>query len=198
MRAMIAAGGGILIGVGLAYSEAERRARKKYEAYSASLSRSMAQARQQAVERPVLSEEDLQWESVKTEMSTIFDHGEIKVGGEMVVENPIATPDYVGEATRYADQSMFVPEMEYSMAYIQDEEYHEEDGRPKEQIVIFMGSDDVPLFVQDGLPIEDWAEKIGDSILVDFYKMVPPGAERVLYVRNNSRDEDYEVIQETV
>lgn len=186
--------GGLLTGAGIGYAwaqaEAETKARKKYEAYSASLSRAMELARQQIAEKPATSEEEL---------DTIFsDDKELTVGGEMVVEVPIATPDYIAAATQYASQDTFVPEMEYSISYIEDEEYNDDDGRPKEQISILMGSDAVPLFMQDGQVIEDWAEKIGDSILVDFYKRVPPGAERVLYVRNSARDEDYEVIQENV
>jgi hypothetical protein len=47
----------------------------------------------------------------------------------------------------------------------------------------------------DGEPISDWDQRIGDSILVDFFKLVPPGVEPVLYVRNHRTDEDYEVVR---
>ena len=46
-----------------------------------------------------------------------------------------------------------------------------------------------------GLP---WGlQKVGPSILRDFYTMVPPNARpAVLYVRNNLTESDYEVIRD--
>lgn len=82
----------------------------------------------------------------------------------------------------------------YGMSYIEEEEYEEDDGRAKEQITIMLQSDMEPVFIMDGDPINDWPARIGDSILVDFYKHVPPGVEPVLYVRNHRTDEDYEVV----
>ena len=53
-----------------------------------------------------------------------------------------------------------------------------------------------PSFYIDGQEINDWDEKLGDSILIDFYRLVPPGIAQVLYVRNHKTDEDYEVVRE--
>lgn len=85
---------------------------------------------------------------------------------------------------------------DYGMSYIEEEEYLDEDGREKHQIVIMM-TDSEPIFLMGGTPIDDWDRRIGDSILVDFYQLVPPGVEPILYVRNHRTDEDYEVIRET-
>ena len=82
----------------------------------------------------------------------------------------------------------------YGVSYIEEEEYLDEDGRAKNKIDILM-DDHNPIFLMDGIAIDDWHERVGDSILVDFYKLVPPGLDRVLYVRNHRTDEDYEVVQ---
>lgn len=193
-RVWLAALGGLLAGGGLGYGlshvEAERRAQKKYRElnerqYKAMQMANVLRREWTDVEAPVESEEDLADTSENA----------IKVGGEMIVETPVATPDYIAAATQYANPEQFLPEMDYGISYIQAEEYEEDDGRPKEQITIFI-NDGEPIFMQDGQPIDDWAEKVGDSIMVDFYTMVPPGEDRVLFVRNARRDEDYEVIQE--
>lgn len=85
---------------------------------------------------------------------------------------------------------------DYGMSYIDEEDYLDEgDGRDKLQIVIHI-SEFEPIFTMGGVQIDDWDKRVGDSILVDFYKLVPPGVEPVLYVRNHRTDEDYEVIRE--
>jgi len=83
---------------------------------------------------------------------------------------------------------------DYGISYIEEEEYQDEDGRFKGKIDIIMDEHN-PIFLMDGEPIDDWDAKIGDSILVDFYKLVPPGLDQVLYVRNHKTDEDYEVVR---
>lgn len=84
---------------------------------------------------------------------------------------------------------------DYSISYIEEEEFLEDDGRNKNQITIIMDEHN-PIFLMNGEQIHDWDERVGDSILVDFYKLVPPGLEPVLYVRNHRTDEDYEVVRE--
>jgi hypothetical protein len=84
---------------------------------------------------------------------------------------------------------------DYGVSYIEEEEYQDDDGRLKEQILVFMDEYN-PVFLEAGQPIDDWAEKIGDSIIVDFYRLVPPGVEPVLYVRNHRTGVDYEVIRQ--
>lgn len=83
---------------------------------------------------------------------------------------------------------------DYGVSYIEEEDYLDQDGRFKGKIDIMMDEHN-PIFLMDGQPIDDWDRRVGDSILVDFYKLVPPGADDVLYVRNHRTDEDYEVVR---
>lgn len=84
---------------------------------------------------------------------------------------------------------------DYGMSYIEEEDYQEDDGRAKEQIVILMDEHN-PIFLQDGAEIRDWDERVGDSILVDMFRFCPPGKPQILYVRNHKTDVDYEVVRE--
>jgi hypothetical protein len=84
---------------------------------------------------------------------------------------------------------------DYGISYLEEEEYMEEDGRFKGQITIVM-EETQPSFFMDGKQISDWDQRVGDSIIVDFQKLVPPGIPPVLYVRNHRTDEDYEVLRE--
>jgi hypothetical protein len=83
---------------------------------------------------------------------------------------------------------------DYGVSYIEEEDYLEEDGRYKGHIDIIMDEYN-PVFLMDGQQIHDWDKKVGDSILVDFFTKVPPGADDVLYVRNHRTEEDYEVVR---
>lgn len=131
--------------------------------------------------------------------------------------NPDA-PDYIGEAIKVTpaaqepvknqyheavetvatpvDQFVDGGVNDYGVSYIEDEDYLDEDGRAKTRIDIIMNGEE-PTFLMDGEQIDDWDKRLGDSILVDFYRLVPPGAEPVLYVRNHRTDEDYEVVRVT-
>jgi hypothetical protein len=82
----------------------------------------------------------------------------------------------------------------YGVSYIEEEDFLEEDGRYKGHIDIIMDEYN-PVFLMDGQQIDDWDKKVGDSILVDFFTKVPPGADDVLYVRNHRTEEDYEVVR---
>jgi hypothetical protein len=82
----------------------------------------------------------------------------------------------------------------YGVSYIEEEDFLEEDGRYKGHIDIIMDQYN-PVFLMDGQQIDDWDKKVGDSILVDFFTKVPPGADDVLYVRNHRTEEDYEVVR---
>lgn len=82
---------------------------------------------------------------------------------------------------------------EFGMSYLEEEDFLDEDGRMKNRIDIFI-TDGSPIFVLEGEQIEDWADRIGANILLDMYKLVPPGLDKILYVRNNRTDEDYEVV----
>lgn len=83
---------------------------------------------------------------------------------------------------------------DYGVSYLEEEEYHTENGWDKLQIDIMM-NDDNPIFLMDGQPIDDWAERVGDSILLDMFKLCPPGAPPILYVRNHKDEVDYEVVR---
>lgn len=83
---------------------------------------------------------------------------------------------------------------DYGVSYIEEEEFDDSDGRDKGHIDIMMG-DQEPMFLMDGLMIDDWDERLGDSIMVDFYRLVPPGSDQVLYVRNHRTNWDYEVVR---
>lgn len=84
---------------------------------------------------------------------------------------------------------------QYGISYIEDEDYlDDEDGRFKGRVDVAI-TDEGPIFIMDGAQIDDWQTRLGGSILVDFYTLIPPGVEPVLYVRNHRTDEDYEVVQ---
>jgi len=188
MRSLMLVGGGILIGAGLAWTEAHFSAEKKirdaeanhWRVWSENLeSNSVVMA-----EAPAETEEELIFNAegaVLTPESNPLPHGYIE--------------EYVEKAAVYGDSAHILQPQ--PMEIIDDDQYSEEDGRAKEQIQVFMGDGD-PYFVQDGIVIEDWQEKIGDNILVMLYQNYPPdfkGA-RVVYVRNHERGEDFEILQE--
>jgi hypothetical protein len=190
---LISAGVGILGGALLSWGEAiataEKAAKARFDEQLEIHKRVLEQARIGVIEKIVETPAGI-------EAELILDK-ELKVGGEIKAETPIVpSKDYIGSAALYADPGTFInSEKVLSMEYIDAEDYEEEDGRAKEQVTIFMGGEE-PIFVMDGEQIENWAELIGDHILVDFYQKVPPGeTDRVLYVRNHKRDEDYEVWQ---
>lgn len=83
---------------------------------------------------------------------------------------------------------------DYGVSYIDEEDYHDEDGREKKQIDI-MFDDDQPVFIMDSEQIDDWSMRIGESILIDFFKLCPPGTPAILYVRNQRTEVDYEVVR---
>lgn len=197
MRSLLFLGGGLLIGVGVAWGEAYVSTGKKLQAefevslesHKRVLERAAESYLRDKAEAPAATEEDLD----KGDSS----EDAITVGGEMVVETP--TPEYVQQYVEQA-QSYAAPENFVDVSplqFIEAEDFEEEDdGRAKEQIQLFFGEGD-PYFVQDGMVIEDWAEKIGDNIMVDFYQRFPPGSaeDQVLYIRNSIRGEDYEIVK---
>lgn len=83
---------------------------------------------------------------------------------------------------------------DYGVSYIEEEDFEDEDGRVKNRVDLMI-NDHETIFMMDGVQIADWDNRLGDSILVDFYRLVPPGVEPVLYVRNHRTDEDYEVVR---
>lgn len=206
--------GGILIGFGAAYVALEARFRKEYDEKAKSLHETyefvkslnhnevaygteqsyeledaIASMESEPQEDNVRHLESVKVHDISVVEESIFPGGEIQVQPETTnyhkavkaVETPV-------------EQFVSGGVNDYGVSYIEEEEYQEDDGRAKEQIVIMMDEHN-PLFLQDGVPIDDWDQKVGDSIIVDFYRLVPPGVEPVLYVRNHRTDVDYEVVR---
>lgn len=84
---------------------------------------------------------------------------------------------------------------EYGVSYIEEEDYDEECGRAKGTVTI-MQDDMTWEFFLDGVKIDDWAERLGASILTDFFEYAQSTRQlpAVLYVRNHATDTDYEVL----
>lgn len=189
--------GGFLLGVAATMEWAEFRALKKYEESAASMRRAYELAltdqlgldKKFEVQKPVASEELLE-----------------EVDANFVPPLPSEMEAYAEETNPYhtavmateTSTEMFVSGgiNDYGISYIEDEEYEDDgDGRHKEQ-VIFVLDNEHPHFYMNGAEIDDWDEKLGQSIVVDFLKHTPPGREQVMYVRNHKTGEDYEVIRE--
>lgn len=198
---LFAAGGGLLAGVALSWGEALRQAEKsaseKYDESLESHIRALRQVRAVNIEPegPHETEEHLDLGDTSEDA--------IKVGGEMVVETAVdpksnpywSPPDYISKAKEYGSDTNVAA---LSITFIDEDDFHEEDGREKEQVMIHSGEDGEPLFIAEGVVMEDWKAVLGDNLMVEFYRRFPPGTEtRVIYVRNNTRDVDYEVIQDT-
>lgn len=192
--------GGISIGVGIgsqwARTELDRFYRKKGEEFVSQQYRIMYESfRVTEPEAPAEAEHELENNGIKLDMDRIEQYDgpdtsedAIVVGGTAILE-----PDEYQKAA--ADY--MVPGVSDEISYISEDEYNEDDGNTKEQITIFLqAGNEEPLFVCGGDPITNWQELIGDTILIDFYrKFMPTDTERVLYVRNHRRGEDYEVFQ---
>jgi hypothetical protein len=192
--------GGISIGVGIgtqwARVELDRYYRKKGEEFVSQQYRAMSEAfakRQIEPEAPAEEEHHLILGDVNGLDGPDSSANAVYVGGQAILETPIADlhpTDYVALASEYAH-----PNMLDGISYITEDDYNEDDGNAKEQISIMLGGE-APSFIHDGIPISNWAELIGETILVDFHRLIPPGeTERVLYVRNHRRGEDFEVFQ---
>lgn len=213
MRSLLFLGGGILIGAGLVHAEArvyaEKQAAEKLKEEIASHKRVLEMAAENFLadrisEAPAKTEGELDPTFVKLKdmainRADVADDSDdaIKVGGEMVQETSLSsvTPssEYLQTAQDYSEISVNDPIV--PVQYISSDDYDEEDGRAKEQILIHMGEDQ-PLFICEGIVVENWQSLISPNILVDMYSMCPPGTEKILYVRNHLTDTDYEVIQE--
>lgn len=194
----LAAVAGGLIGAAIQ----EERAYKKYEDALASHKRALDLAQTMKSERPVPEEGDLL--VVTGDIETAPEDGTMMMSsvqhfdGTIKSERPADNPYHKAVEASATPHQLFVEGgiNDYGISYIEEEEYHdEEDGRFKGQIVMVWQEHD-PRFFMDGVQINDWDTRLGDSIVVDFTRLVPAGANQVLYVRNHKTDEDYEVIRE--
>lgn len=203
MRGLLLVGGGILIGVGLSYGDAtlraEKRAREEYDESLKAHMEAIRKVRDRSTPKEAPAAEEADLDAADTSEDAI------KVGGEMTFEvpasgaNPYWVPPEVQEAANeYAAPDNFIDGM-VALQYIDEDEYHDEDGREKEQVLVHRSEDGEPLFLSDGVVMGDWKTVLGPNILVAFYQKFPPGSSetQVLYVRNNVNDVDYEVLMES-
>lgn len=197
MRALLFLGGGILIGVGLTYTEAHITTEARMQEEFTESLESHKRVLQTAAEDFLNRESDGPFE---TEEELNETEAPVMVGGDIVMETKVQEvgpgPEYLKAARDYTtaigDASGVIP-----LEYISEDDYNEDDGRSKEQILIHMSIEGDPLFMNEGIVLENWKELISPNILVDMYQMIPPNQEtKVLYVRNHIVDTDYEVIQE--
>ena len=185
---ILSAVGGYLIG----WYSVEAKVRHEYEESA----RIRERARKLAEERPILTEDpEVNFEGGVSRQIPVDPEGAQFV---LPFEQDLSANDYhKATSATDTDVDVFVSGgvNDYGISYIEEEEFEEEDGRFKGRITIVM-EETQPSFFMDGNQIHDWDERVGDSILVDFYKLVPPGVTPVLYVRNHRTEEDYEVIRE--
>lgn len=217
MRYWIGVAGGIGIGAiggfiaGMAYIE--EKVRKEYVEANASYKRALDMARKI---------EDKKEETLE-EFAESIDFNEVAVhpGEAMLIGGPIVAPVKTDEeglpedvkkveynpqeslgykpkdVNPYHEALEGIEDEEKHFTYLEEEDYQDEDdGFDKGQIEILMDGDN-PVFLENGGEITDWAVKIGENIMRDFYTMVGPGEPQVLYVRNHQMETDYEVIRET-
>lgn len=195
-----ALGLGSILGFVAGWTALEERTHKKYEAQYAEAQASMQRAYEMALNEP---------ESVEQILETIdTDHNQVAMpettaNGLQVFDpqNPAGfipetvNPYHIAVQAPATPIEMFVggqPNAE-GISYVEDDEYLEDDGRLKLRIEILI-DEAHPVFFLEGVPIDDWAQRVGVSILADMYDRTPPGLEAVLYVRNHRTDEDYEVV----
>lgn len=212
LASILKVAGGISIGVGIgtqwARAELDRYYRKKGEEFVSQQYRAMQTAwtdreMAEANRTPAKTEAELDQEKIdknmvewdisnnKPEDQADTSPDAIRVGGEAILAQEAQA--YVQQAAEYGG-----PTMIDGITYIDEDTYgEEEDGYAKEQITIYLqAGNEEPIFVNGGETITNWAELIGETILVDFFrKFLPNETERVLYVRNHGRNEDYEVFQ---
>lgn len=191
---------GVISGVAGVRIALERKLRKEFDereqlmqnAYEQALEMGLDQAKEEPVDEETRLIKDIELLEISLdETPNAFGEGILTVGGEIVKEG--ASEEKTVNPYHTAVQSEGVPDG--SVSYIDAEDYEDEDGRFKGKIDILINGDQDPIFLMDGSPIDDWTDRIGESILRDFYALVPPGEEPILYVRNHRTDEDYEVVR---
>jgi hypothetical protein len=183
---------GLLVGFAAGAAAVEEKVRRRYE--DAARTRHEAMRLAEEIQRKRLGD-DLDYKDLSVpEGEPLQAGGEIQVfqGGDFT---PADTNPY--HRSLQANETPVEAFVEggvndYGISYIEEEEYYEDDGRNKEQITIVI-QDFGPLFFMHGEQIEDWDERVGDSIVVD---MLKHGVTNQLFVRNHKTDEDYEVIRE--
>lgn len=195
---------GVISGVAGVRISLEKKLRKEYAEREEMMQHAYEQALElgldQAAEEPADEEVKLVTEIDLLEISldetpNAFGEGLLTVGGDIIKEGE-SEETTVNPYHKAVESAALQEALEDgSVSYIDEEDYLDEDGRFKGKIDILINGDQDPIFLMDGQPIDDWEKRVGETILVDFYKLVPPGTEPILYVRNNRTDEDYEVVR---
>ena len=194
--------GGALCGFAASYTTVELKARKNYDLKLDSVKRAYEEAIHLAQQKTLIPE--TLTEAAEELTSRLEQDTPLPVTfAEPVVEPepsdlPTKNPYHTAVEAISTPLQVFVQgeQNQFGISYINDEDYLDDgDGRFKGRIDIIMRTPEEPLFVMEGEPIDDWEKRLGTSILIDFFTLVPPGAEPVLYVRNHRTDEDYEVVQ---
>lgn len=199
MRGLLFLGGGILIGVGVSWAEATRQAELRANDRIDEEVATYRHILDMAYEGLTPIESPVPHEALLEEMSPerIFGTESAEAEKTNIRETPLSsvTPsaDYVNHVQEYWDPSATTVETRFE--YITEEEF-EESTAIKEEILIHMGGDAMPLFIQDGVMLVDWDEMIPNTILADMYSQCPPGEDKVLFVRNQKNGIDYRVRQE--
>jgi hypothetical protein len=195
---VLTAAGGVVLGIAIT----EEKARKKYEEANASYRRAVELAQNMKGDKPAATEEELDTPLFEgpVEVTNLSLDAEPNVWGGTLKIIPEEERNQYHKAISATEtpHNLFVDGAvnDYGVSYIEEEEYQEEDGRYKGQLTLTINDGEPEVFM-DGVMIDDWDERVGQSIVVDFTQLVPPGINPVLYVRNHTRDEDYEVILES-
>lgn len=190
--------GGALVGFGAAYLALEDRFGKTYAEMVASNQRAYEKAKgmKPVVEREVdeaqliADMEDDAVTPVPHIVPTPTEYIAPREGTSKATHNPYHQA--VSAVETSSEDFVAGSPTVYGVSYIEEEEYMDEDGRDKFKVDIIIQDTD-PIFILDGVPMENWAERVGDSVLLDMFNHCPPGTPQILYVRNHRTDEDYEV-----
>lgn len=199
--------GGILIGGGVGAIATkyllENKLHEEYIAQVGSMRRALEAARIDAV-TPVATEEELEGD-VTLERENTEDAGVVFTGGgEILAPALVSVPDVPVQP----DEDLLKEEGDRPNPYwtavnsdgpsftmLEEEDYYEEDGRLKEQLVMIF-AEGHPTFFAEGQSIDDWKDRVGTSVVDDMRKEAERSGSPVLYIRNNKTDIDYEVIFE--
>lgn len=195
--------GGALIGFGTAYVSLEDRMGRKYAEMANANKRAYEMARGMNPEEVAVEPDEEDTPVPIDIMPKIPTFNPVPTNGNAPVapadgaeKQPTVNPYHTAVAAVDTPADIFAQGtvMDNGISYIEDEEYESEDGHEKFHVDVIM-NDDAPIFLLDGVPIEDWNELLGESILIDMFTKCPPGIPAILYVRNHKLLHDYEVVR---
>lgn len=193
-RLVVGCVAGAFVSVGLGYIagvvSTEAKVRHEYEESSRAYRRAMEMVEVKPVTAPVDTEEELDEPRTPTEFNHYVD-SVIKFQPEPINPYHISITAVETPASDYVNGTP----NQYGISYLEEEDFQEEDGRMKHTVTLLMDAHN-PTFFMNGEEMEDWADRLGPSIVKDFLSYVPAGINPVLYVRNHHTEEDYEITPE--